>query len=147
MTARHIADIRYGLYASPDYLHSAGTPKHPRDLVNHDCIRMVCPHWDETWTLAGPGEVMQVNVKTRVSANNIALVRRFAILGAGVAPLDQLLGGEDVKAGRLIPVLPEWKFHRIPVFALLPAKLLPAKTRIFVEFLVARMRKLVAEVD
>jgi len=145
VTARHIADIRYGLYASPDYLHLAGTPKHPRDLADHTCIRMVCPHWDETWTLAGPGEVMRVNVNTRVSANNVALVRRFAILGAGIAPLDQLLGGEDAKAGRLIPVLPEWKLNRIPVFALLPAKLLPAKTRIFVEFLVSRMRKLVAE--
>lgn len=144
LTARHLGDIRYELYASPEYLQLNGSPGHPADLARHSCIRMVCPHWDEIWTLMKEQQSVQVSVAERIAVNNIALVRRFATLGVGIAPLDAPLAREDVEAGRLVRVLPQWHFHPVPVFALTPTKLLPAKTRTFIEFLAERMKSAAA---
>ncbi len=142
LNSRHIADIRYALYAAPAYLRRFGEPEHPRDLADHACIRMLCPHWDVSWVLASAGETVQVKVKERFAVNNIALARRFAELGMGIAPLDQILAKEDVQAGTLVRVLSGWNFSPVPVFALTPTPLLPAKTRAFLEFLAARMKSL-----
>ena len=140
LNSRHIADVRYALYAAPKYLSDYGEPRNPRELENHACIRMVCPHWDASWVLVGPEETVQVTVNERIAVNNIALVRRFATLAMGIAPLDQILAEEDVQAGTLVRVLPTWNFNPVPVFALMPARMLPAKARVFVEFLATRMK-------
>ncbi len=140
LTARRIADIHYRLYASPEYLEAHGSPTHPNELVKHSCIRMVCPHWSENWTMLNDGRAVQASIGERIAVNNIALVRRFATLGVGIAPIDVLLAQEDLRAGRLRPVLPHWHFAPVPVFALTPTKLLPAKTRTFIDFLTGRMK-------
>jgi DNA-binding transcriptional LysR family regulator len=142
LNARHIAEVRYALYAAPEYLRDFGEPRHPRELQNHACIRMVCPHWDVSWVLVDPEETVQITVKERVAVNNLALVRKFARLAMGIAPLDQILAREDVQEGTLVRVLPTWNFNPVPVFALMPARLLPAKARVFVEFLATRMKSL-----
>ncbi len=139
LTARHLADIQHELYAAPEYIRLHGAPEQPRDLLRHSCIRMVCPHWEENWTLVKDGRAERVNVPERIAVNNFALVRRFATLGVGIAPLDALLAREDIEAGRLCRVLPQWHFRPVPVFALTPGKLLPAKTRVFIDFLARRM--------
>jgi DNA-binding transcriptional LysR family regulator len=140
LAIRHLGDVHYELYAAPEYLRLHGAPNHPSELTQHSCIRMVCPHWSETWTLFKGSHVEQVSVRTRLAANNIGLVKRFAALGLGIAPLDRLLAQEDVTAGSLRRVLPMWHFSPVPVFALTPTKILPEKTRAFLQFLTNRMR-------
>ena len=58
----------------------------------------------------------------------------------GHCSLDDFLAGEDLLAGRLRRVLPNWNFHPVPVFALTPSRVMPAKTRAFVEFLAAGLK-------
>ena len=67
-------------------------------------------------------------------------MKKFATLGLGIAPLDVLLAREEVTAGSLRRILPEWRFQPVPVFALTAAKIVPAKTRAFLSFLANRMR-------
>ena len=126
----HRGCVRCGLHAAPEYIQAAGEPHHPRDLADHSCIRMVCPHWSGCWTLARREETVQVAIKERIAVNNFALVLQFAVL----------LAGEDLPAGRLRRVLPNWNFHPVPVFALTPSRVMPAKTRAFVEFLAAGLK-------
>jgi DNA-binding transcriptional LysR family regulator len=140
LTIRHLGDVHHELYAAPEYLQLRGIPNHPRELVQHSCIRMVCPHWSETWTLFKSSQVEQVSIGERIAVNNVGLVKRFAMLGLGIAPLDRLLAQEDVAAGSLCRVLPLWHFSPVPVFALTPTKHLPEKTRAFLQFLTNRMR-------
>ncbi len=141
LMVRHLSDIEYRLYASPVYLRQSGSPRHPRDLATHSCIRMVCPHWGDTWTLLhGSYNAEQLRVKERIAVNNIGLVQKFIALGLGIGPLDVLLAQEHVMAGRMVCVLPEWRFNPVPVFALTTSKIMPAKTRAFLNFLTNRLR-------
>jgi DNA-binding transcriptional LysR family regulator len=142
LTIHHLGEIHYGLYASPEYLRRSGRmPVEPSELTQHSCIRMVCPHWDETWTLMDAhGASARVKVEQNFSANNVGSVRRLATLGLRIAPLDHLLAREDIDAGLLRPVLPNWRFSPVPIYALTPTKTIPAKTRIFLKFLVNRRR-------
>ena len=48
---------------------------------------------------------------------------------------------EDVAAGRLQTILPEWEGALIPVYALTETRLLPAKTQLFIEFLREQLAK------
>lgn len=113
-----------------------------RNWRNTAAFAWFAPIGTNTWTLIRGEETVQVSFSERIAVNKIALVRGFAALGLGIAPLDALLAREDVAAGRLRRVLPDWHFHPVPVFALTPTKLLPVKTRAFIEFLVDRMRRI-----
>ena len=67
------------------------------------------------------------------------LMRQLALLGLGIVTLHEPMVGLDVKAARLQRVLPDWVLREAPVFALMPSRLLPAKTRLFVDMLAARV--------
>jgi hypothetical protein len=36
--ARKLAEIKFGVYAAPEYLESAGSPATPQDLLRHRCF-------------------------------------------------------------------------------------------------------------
>jgi DNA-binding transcriptional LysR family regulator len=63
------------------------------------------------------------------------MFRRLATLHLGVILLPEEVVAEDLAAGRLRRVLPEWQGNPTPVYALTETRLLPAKTQRFVEFL------------
>jgi DNA-binding transcriptional LysR family regulator len=63
------------------------------------------------------------------------MFRRLATLDMGVALLSAEIAAEDLMAGRLRRVLPEWQGNPISVYALAETRLLPAKTQRFIEFL------------
>jgi len=63
------------------------------------------------------------------------MFRRLATLDLGVVLLPEEIAAEDVAAGRLRRVLPQWQAKSTPVYALTETRLLPAKTQRFIEFL------------
>ena len=75
-----------------------------------------------------------------MTANNIGLLHRLCLHRHGFAALPVELVAQDVAAGRLIPVIPDWKPPKVAVHALTETKLLPAKVRVFIDFLIARLK-------
>jgi len=132
LIARLLARLPVQVYASPRYLELSGEPMHPSDLARHECLGL--PKANK-WTLQREGEVVEVEVGGRFQVNSVGMFRRLATLDLGVILLPQEIASEDVAAGRLRPVLPQW--HGIPtsVYALTETRLLPAKTQRFIEFL------------
>ena len=63
--------------------------------------------------------------------NNFGTMRELAVFGLGIAGLHQPMVSTDVAARRLEPVLPDWSLREAPVYAIMPSRLLPAKTRLF----------------
>jgi len=140
--ARQLGWLSAHLYASPEYLKRHGTPQHPDDLSRFECLEFRADNGRVTrWPLSRGDEHIEITPSNRFSVNSMAMVRSLASLGAGIAvmgPAQSVL--QDVVEQRLQRVLPDWHAGPFPVYAVTNTRLLPAKTRIFIEFLIERLR-------
>ncbi|RFB78984.1 LysR substrate-binding domain-containing protein [Methylovirgula sp. 4M-Z18] len=114
----------------------------PNDLVRHVlCIVQGATRLgDVTRTFCRGDESVDV-----VIGGRSVMSRALAIQGVGLTVLDDVLGRDDVTLGRLVRVLPEWSLAPVQVHAVTETRLLPARTRLFIGFLRARLRKPSAE--
>jgi DNA-binding transcriptional LysR family regulator len=142
LVARPIAVLPRYLYASPEYLRGAAPLKHPDDLQRHIvCIVEASARPGEVVrTFYRGGESVDVKIGARFAMNSVALSRALAIRSAGLAVLDNVLVFDDVTLGRLVRVLPDWSLSPIQVHAVTETRLLPARTRLFIDFLKTRLR-------
>jgi hypothetical protein len=112
------------LYASPDYLRRRGVPSHPSELASHDCLLYLRDGGAATWVFEREGERVSVPVAGAFKANNSEVLREAAQGGLGVGLLpDFSARPERGPAGRLMPVLPQWKpfgFFGERIYALRP---------------------------
>src|SRR5690606_13426323 len=77
----------------------------------------------------------------RLQVNDFASLYSLTLAGAGIAPLPMLIAAPAVRAGNLIPVLPDWPFEASPIHALYPSnRHLSAKVRSFVDFVIESIR-------
>jgi DNA-binding transcriptional LysR family regulator len=139
LTVRRLTVLQAGLYASPTYLDRHGTPAHPSALAEHARIRLLHQGDRGEWRLTREAETIEINGSFLVSANNMAMILQLARLGIGIAVLDDLIASEDVRTGVLRPVLPDWRLLPSAVSIITPSRLLPAKTRIFINMLTERL--------
>ncbi len=140
LLSRHLCNVRTGLFATPQYIDQHGTPHKPEDLSRFPCIVNPNSGAGDVWRLSKNGLTAGVTVQGRFKANNPGVIRRLAMLGAGIIVLDEAMAALDVGAGRLQRILPEWSLPPVPVTALTPSRLHPAKTRTFLEFLSSELR-------
>jgi DNA-binding transcriptional LysR family regulator len=125
LVARRLAAHQRLLCASPAYLAERGMPRHPADLLGHDCLQFSFADNRRTWRLRrndGVGDVKaeqmpieDIAVNSVVQANNGELLRQAAIAGLGVAMLAHWLVRDDLRAGRLVQVLPEYDVNPGPM--------------------------------
>lgn len=100
-----------GLVASPAYIAARGTPASLQDLAIHDCLVFAHPSGRTTWSLsAHDGTDAEVQVAGRVSGNTVQALRKAALAGLGIALLPSAMTRRELRAGLLVPVLPQ--FHR-----------------------------------
>jgi DNA-binding transcriptional LysR family regulator len=140
LVARRVATLQLGLFAAPSYFSVAAPPRHPSDLSQHMCIRMRTDEAGSTWTLSERGSSekaagIAVPVTGRFVVSSTLLIRQFTLLGAGIGVIDQVAAAEEVKTGRLLPVLPDWRLAPVPLHMLTSSRLVPARVRLFGDFL------------
>ena len=122
------------LYAAPDYVKAQGAPQSPAELAAHRCLRF---QGVNAWRLFAGEATAEVAVSGDYRANSIGLLQRLAVAGMGIALLPEIAVRGDVAAARLQRVLPDWQASAVPVYALTASRLLPAKSRCFIDFLKA----------
>ncbi|EGI76714.1 LysR family transcriptional regulator [Hylemonella gracilis] len=110
--ARRVLDAGLdGLVASPAYIAARGMPASLQDLADHDCLVFAHPAGQATWGLSGPdGKDATVQVAGRLSGNTVQVLRKAALAGMGIALLPSTMTRRELRAGLLVPVLPQ--FHR-----------------------------------
>jgi DNA-binding transcriptional LysR family regulator len=138
LNARRVSTFTFSLFAAPSYLAKRGTPSHPRDLAHHDCVRL--SNLGGVWILNNGHEQLTINVTGRFTCDNDMLAMPLGIEGMSIVRLLAPLGMREVQAGRLVRILPEW--HPVDTFlsVVTPSRLMPAKTRLFVDFLAVKLR-------
>jgi DNA-binding transcriptional LysR family regulator len=127
------------LVASPDYLARHGEPQTPEDLAQHRCLNYGHTTTMQRWQLTRGGETIAVPIASYFCSNNGDVLRAAAVKGNGITNLPTFIVGEDIKAGRLRTVLPNHAPTSLAIYALYaPNRYLAAKTRLLIDFLVAR---------
>jgi DNA-binding transcriptional LysR family regulator len=141
LVARRLAPSRRLAVAAPAYLERRGRPLTPRDLLEHDCL--IYAYQAERagqWRFRGDDLPVHVEVVGRLRANNGDALREAAVAGLGIALMPTFIVGDDLRAGRLVHLLPEWREEgEGDVYAIYPAsRNLSPKVRVFIDFLVGR---------
>lgn len=140
LAARLLADLSQGLYASPAYLQRRGMPSEPEALMEHDTLQILSRHGEPTpWVLAREAQRWEGIPPARARANSPELLIRMALAGAGIAMVSDHFAEGHVRSGELVPLLVDWYPPSAPAWAVFPGRrLMPARTRVFLDALQAR---------
>ncbi|MDO9482563.1 MAG: LysR family transcriptional regulator [Hydrogenophaga sp.] len=142
LVASKLAVFTHGLYASPGYLAEHGDPQTPDELTRHTAVRLMRGNGEPAGWMLVQGEQRWSGVPAgRVTANSPEMLIRLARAGAGIAAVPDHFATADVRAGALRRVLCGWHLPTSTAWAVYPGrKLMPAKTRAFVDMLQAALR-------
>lgn len=136
LIARKLTTLTANLYASPDYLKRLGIPQSPQELEHHECLGMLKAN---SWRLHRGTEQQNVTVSSRYVLNSVGMIRRLAVLGQGIILMPEAIVADELLAGSIVDVLPEWHTAPQPVWLLTETRLLPAKVQKFIDFLRERL--------
>lgn len=139
LIARNLAPCRFVVCATPEYLARFGTPAVPQDLIHHNCLIYTYrnePEWCFTDT---DGERTTVKLNGTFHANNGDALRAAALEGLGILGSPTFIIGDDLRSGRLVPILCDFTFRSATVNAVYPHRRhLSPKVRAFVDFAAGR---------
>ena len=139
LAARRITVSSLALYASPAYNGLRGLPEHPDDLFKHDLLSLP-PRINGLirWTMLRGKTQWDRELPVRLLANSPELLVRMASTGIGIGASTEALAMPYLQTGELVRVLPEWSFPTVTGWAVFPGRrLMPAKTRVFIDMLEA----------
>jgi DNA-binding transcriptional LysR family regulator len=138
---------RYRVVASPAYLNHAEPPKSPLELSKHPCLVFDSPGYRDQWLFrAQTGEVERVAVWGAIVFSNAFALHAAAVGGAGPALVADWKMRNELADGRLVDLFPD---HDVATsdfdtaaWLLYPSRAqLPAKSRVFIDFLRAQLAK------
>lgn len=130
------------LVAAPCYLEQHGMPRTPDEISGHECICYSRAGDGRSWTFSDGSDEISVRIAPRLIANNAVAVHRAVLAGGGLAVLSHLLACDDIEAGRLVKLMPEFPPARLPIHVVYPTrKNLPLRVRTVLDFLAQAVRE------
>lgn len=140
LVTRVFARTERHVFAAPAYLAHRGTPQTPDDLIGHECIRLSSMPALNRWPFAEGKATRVVEVSGRVVVDDAEAALRLAIAGVGLIRVADLLAGNAVHRGELVPLLMAHQHDEpVPISVAYPAgRHRMAKVRAFIDFLAER---------
>lgn len=136
LVARKLATAGFVCCASPAYLQAQGTPLHPDDLRQHNCLAYSYAPAGNLWNFTRDGKPVDVQVKGTLRANSGDMNRIAAINGLGVAVLPTFMISDELRSGALQPILADYPIPDKYVSAVyLPGARRSARIRAMVDYL------------
>jgi DNA-binding transcriptional LysR family regulator len=140
LVSRRLSSTRVICCASPGYLKRKKAPKHPSELAEHDVLAYSLLATGDQWEFWGDEGRVTVKVHPRLRSTSGDTCRAAALQDHGIIVQPSFMVGEDLKAGRLVEVLPNFRCIELGIYAVYPArKLLPPKVRLMVDFLASAL--------
>jgi DNA-binding transcriptional LysR family regulator len=147
LVARKLGVCRSVVCASPAYIKASGIPSVPDDLRSHRCITHAYVGRTE-FRLQRNGQTLRIPVRGQLQSNEVAVTRRAALAGAGIALLPTYFVSAELVSGELIRLLPDCEPEPLDIHAVyLSRQHQPSLLRLMVDFLADRMRGEVARWD
>jgi DNA-binding transcriptional LysR family regulator len=140
-TARRIGSNPRVLAASPAYLERAGTPSSPADLAAHAVIGGPAGQLPGSWSFQKDGRSVSVLVESRLTTNSNEGAVAAAVAGLGVVSTGFWGSRQELKDGRLKPVLSDWHREPVELNAVYAAgRAAKPAARLFTDFLIAALK-------
>ncbi|WP_326523410.1 LysR family transcriptional regulator [Sphingomonas sp.] len=143
LRARRLAPVTVRVVAAPAYLERHGTPRHPAELGEHPCFGYA--NAIGTWHFRnGSGEEASVRPSGPLVTDNGDAMLPALCAGLGIARLPDFIVDDQIAAGRLVEILPEWSSGNAIALHLMtpPSPLRPARVEAAIAFLSERFRTL-----
>lgn len=132
---RKVCEVPRILVASPGYLTARGAPQTPEDLTDHACLGYHADAGAETWELSQGASQRSHRTSGPFSANNGDVLAHLVLNGEGIALLPRFIIEEELAAGSLIAVLPDWSAPEIWLTLYYPPyERLPLRVATFSDF-------------
>jgi DNA-binding transcriptional LysR family regulator len=134
LIVRGLATWRHVLCCSHGYLEKHGRPEQLSELAERNCLRHVNYPYDEWRFVDRKGAPASVRVSGRLISNSGETLRRAALESVGIALAPGFLLRDDLEAGRLVRLLPEYRPVEFSMNAVYPHRHhLSAKVRSFID--------------
>ncbi|HLG88114.1 MAG TPA: LysR family transcriptional regulator [Alphaproteobacteria bacterium] len=133
------------LFASESYLAAHPPIRHPRDLLEHNCLSIpqegVLEVGQSSWFWRDEAGIHELRVSGSLQVNDVPTIRRAALEGVGMALLPVWLIADQLKSGEIRPLLPEYEMTPTgfdpAIYAVFPkTPYMAPKVRVFLDFLV-----------
>lgn len=130
------------LTAAPAYLTRHGVPRKPGDLLRHNCLIGADSLTESQWHFDGADGNEPIEVTGNLRTNSIEGLRAATLAGHGISLLPSVSVREDLKVGRLVRLLPDYRTKPAVIQGVyLPSSYLPPKVRTFLDLLAVRWSK------
>lgn len=146
LVARHVGDLRLGVYAAPAYLETTGVPTHPLDLEAGP-HRIVGYSWARSgrampYAMRRGNETIHLRGRHVLAVDDGNAYLAAGLAGLGVLWLPDYMARAHLKTGELVPLFESWQLEAMPLYlAYAPNRHVSAKVRVFIEWVVALLAK------
>lgn len=140
LVARKLTPWRHFLVCSPDYLKTHAMPTTPAEVAEHNCLQYAYYPFGEEWRFEdAEGRQESVKVGGSIISNSAEALRYLVLNGQGIFLAPSFVVFEDLEAGRLVRMMPDYRGVEIHINAVYPNRShLPTKVRLFLDMLVDR---------
>ena len=138
ITMRRIGVIHHWLCATPSYIARHGEPTTPEHLSAHPGILLKRANNPPTLVMSKGKLKAELKTDGRFAANHISMLTYLALRDFGVCLLPDVTAAPLMREGKLVRVMSDWSLPEVPVLALTPSRMQPARSRLFLEFIARR---------
>lgn len=135
LIAKPLLTSHWVVCCSPTYIENYGEPLTPNELSKHNCLAYT--YQDQgayDWRFTHGKSHYNVKISGSLSTNNAQALRKAALAGYGIAYIPRCSVYEELQAGTLVELMPEYKPRSLGVYAVYPyTKYLPNKIRLLIE--------------
>ena len=136
--ARRLGTGRMSVVASPEYLARRGRPRHPAELVHHECLGYTHGGNVMAWQFMIDGQLESIHLRSRLNANNGDVLTEAAAQGLGITCQPDFIGEAALASGRIERILEDFPIPEPGIYAMLPGnRHVPQRVRVLIDFLAA----------
>ncbi len=140
--ARRLSSSRMLVVASPGYLAKHGEPRHPGDLIHHECLAYTGTANPHSWEFLLDGRPQAYPVRTRLQANNGEALIDAAIAGFGLAYSPEFIASDALAAGQLRRTLTDFAGAELGIYGVLPShRHVPHRVRVLLDFIASGLAR------
>ena len=135
LVAIKLAEVPRIVVAAPSVLGAGSAPSHANDLAALPWLALrTFYRTDISLTHVQSGERCNVPISPRLSTDSLYATCTATLMGLGASVVSAWAVADDLAAGRLVHLVPQWRADPLPMHLVYPyARHYPAKLRRFIE--------------